>query len=410
MFNFSDFLKKIPLIGRLFDRERKTEVPFETYSKFKRFFEEMSHDDPMYPAIRQTSGLCDDALRIAKQRIDLGTRLQSYDEKLLELECFSNLTETDITRLKKLLEYFTALTAERNVLYNKLTDFDKSLVDMFKLEEEATLAIPQIRDAEERQRILKQDLGYLYGEKSELIYERSNMEKGLHFINRFTIGAAGLFVILTLFLGFMYMFGNWNIFLPTVIIVLMVIVIAGLLYIFRRRIRYELKLNFRKQLRAVELLNKKNVVYAYYTNFLRFTYNKYKVRSATMLENNLEEFGNYKFLVERIDNLRRTMYETESEIERFVREKKLTGLRSTIQDFADTVKLDDKKRYYEELSKGKEAVEKELANLDMRHEEIWDTLMVLNDRDNSTNKLVDKIIQTYLDEAGGLMQEGTQNA
>jgi len=407
---FIEFLKKLPLIGRLFDRERKTEIPFETYSKFKRFFEEMNHEDPMYPAIRQTSGLCDDALRIAKQRIDLGTRLQAYDEKLLELECFSNLTEADIVRLKKLLEYFTALTAERNVLYNKLTDFDKSLVDMFKLEEEATMAIPQIRDAEERQRILKQDLGYLYGEKSDLVYERSNMEKGLDFINRFTIGAAGVFVVVTLFLGFMFMFGGWNIFLPMVVIVLMIIVIAGLLYIFRRRIRHELKMNFKKQLRAVELLNKKNVVYAYYTNFLRFTYNKYKVRSSTMLENNLEDFGNYKFLVERIDNLRRTMYETEGEIERFVREKKLTGLRSTIQDFAETVKLDDKKRYYEELSKGKEAVEKELANLDMRHEEIWDTLMVLNDRDSSANKLVDKIIQTYLDEAGGLLQEGTQNA
>jgi len=399
---FSRFFRRLPIVGR-FMKGASTEVAFETYSKFKRFFEAMDLEDPLYPSVRQTSGLCDDALRIAQQRIQLGTRLQEYDEKLLELECFSRLNEEDLERLKKLLQYFMSLTVERNQLYNQLSDFDKSLVDMFKLEEEAALAVPQIRDAEQRQRLLKQDLGYLYGEKADLVYERENMEKGLRFIHYFTMGLVGLFITVTLLLGFLYIFNNANIFLPTVIITLMVIIIATLLYIFRRRIRYELRLNFKKQLRAVELLNKKNVVYAYYTNFLRFVYNKYKVRNANMLENNLKNFGNYKFLVGRIDNLRRTMYETEAEIERFMKEKRLTGLRASVEGFAKTANLDDKKRYYDELIKSKESLEKELNNLDLRHEEIWDTLMVLNDQDRSSGKVIDKIIQTYLDEAGGLL-------
>ena len=394
--------KRLPLVGRLV-KDTKVDAAFETYSKFKRFFEEMDLEDPLYPSVRQTSGLCDDALRIAKQRIQLGTRLQEYDEQLLELEHFSRLSEEEIEKLKKLLQYFMALTVERNQLYSQLSDFDKSLVDMFKLEEEAALAVPQIREAEERQRLLKQDLGYLYGEKADLVYERENFEKGLQFIHYFTLGLVGLFIVMTLLLGFLYIFNGSNIFLPTVIITLMVIIIASLLYIFRRRIRYELRINFKKQLRAVELLNKKNVVYAYYTNFLRFVYNKYKVRSSQMLENNLQNFGNYKFLVGRIDNLRRTMYETEAEIERFMKEKHLTGLRASVEGFAKTANLDDKKRYYEELLKSKEAVEKELNALDLRHEEIWDTLMVLNDNDRSSGKIVDKIIQTYLDEAGGLL-------
>lgn len=396
------FFSRLPLVGRII-KDTRADTAFETYSKFKRFFEAMDSSDPLYPSVRQTSGLCDDALRIAKQRIQLGTRLQEYDEKLLELECFSRLNEDELARLKQLLEYFMSLTVERNTLYNKLSDFDKSLVDMFKLEEEAALAVPQIRDAEERQRLLKQDLGYLYGEKADLVYERANMEKGLQFIHYFTLGLVGLFIAMTLLLGFLNIFNGTNIFLPTVVITMMVIVIASLLYIFRRRIRYELRLNFKKQLRAVELLNKKNVVYAYYTNFLRFVYNKYKVRNAQMLENNLQDFSSYKFLVGRIDNLRRTMYETEAEIERFMKEKRLTGLRASIEGFAKTANLDDKKRYYEELIKSKETLERELNALDLRHEEIWDTLMVLNETDRSTGKIIDKIIQTYLDEAGGLL-------
>jgi len=398
-----NFLVRLPIIGKLINERTASDPPFETYSKFKRFFEAMDMEDPLYPSIRQTSGLCDDALRIAKQRIQLGTRLQEYDEKLVELEHFSRLTEEEIARLRKLLEYFMSLTVERNQLYNQLSDYDKSLVEMFKLEEEAALAIPQIKDAETRQRLLKQDLGYIYGEKADLVYERENMEKGLQFIHYFTLGLVGLFIVMTLLLGFLYIFNGTNIFLPTVIISLMVIIIASLLFIFRRRIRFELRVNFKKQLRAVELLNKKNVVYAYYTNFLRFVYTKYKVRSAQMLENNLQDFGKYKFLAGRIDNLRRTMYETEAEIERFMKEKKLTGLRASVEGFAKTANLEDKKRYYDELVKSKQALENELNSLDLRHEEIWDTLMVLNDHDNSPAKIIDKIIQTYLDEAGGLL-------
>ena len=402
-FRFLKRLTRLPLVGRFAGDKTVDDADFETYSKFKRFFDSMDIDNPLYPSVRQTSGLCDDALRIAKQRIQLGTRLQEYDEKLLELECFSRLTEDELVRLRKLLEYFISLTVERNQLYNKLSDFDKSLADMFKLEEEAALNLTQIRDAEKRQRLLKQDLGYLYGEKADLVYERENMEKGLRFIHLFSLGLVGLFISMTLFLGFLHIFGRINIFLPTIITTVMVIIIALLLYIFRRRIRYELRVNFKKQLRAVELLNKKNVVYAYYTNFLRFVYNKYKVRNSNMLERNLHNFGKYKFLVGRIDNLRRTMYETEAEIERFMKEKRLTGLRASIEGFAKTAGLEDKKRYYDELVKSKATIESELNNLDLRHEEIWDTLMILNDNDRSSNKIIDKIIQTYLDEAGGLL-------
>ncbi|MCL2400314.1 MAG: hypothetical protein FWC91_11315 [Defluviitaleaceae bacterium] len=400
--SFFSFLKRLPFFRRFF-KDTSDDLNFETYSKFKRFFEAMDEDDPLYPSIRQTSSLCDDALRIAKQRIQLGTRLQEYDEKLVELECFARLTDTELDRLKKLLEYFMSLTVERNMLYNQLSDFDKSLVEMFKLEEEAALAVPQIKEAEERQRLLKQDLGYLYGERADLVYERENMEKGLNFIRIFTLGLVGVFIVVTVLLGFLYIFNGTDIFLPTSIIILMVIVISTLLYIFRRRIRHELKINFKKQMRAVEFINKKNVVYAYYTNFLRFVYNKYKVRNAQMLERNLENFGNYKFLVERIDNLRRTMYETEAEIERFMRDKKLTGLRASVEGFAKTANLEDKKRYFDELTKSKATLDQELSALDLRHEEIWDTLMVLNDHDRSSNKIIDKIIQTYLDEAGRLL-------
>ena len=74
---FHNFISRLPIIGKVIKRAQKNSAAtFETYSKFKRFFDAMDAEDPLYPSVRQTSGLCDDALRIAKQRIQLGTRLQ----------------------------------------------------------------------------------------------------------------------------------------------------------------------------------------------------------------------------------------------------------------------------------------------------------------------------------------------
>ena len=80
-------------------------------------------------------------------------------------------------------------------------------------------------------------------------------------------------------------------------------------YLFRRHAYHELVLNNKKQKRAIELLNKKNVIYAYYTNFLKFEYDKYKVRNSTMLSSNLKDYDNYKHLVNRYDQISKILYQ-----------------------------------------------------------------------------------------------------
>jgi hypothetical protein len=394
-------------IARFFRRafpggKHKPESEFEAYSKFKHFFENMDRNDPLYPSVLQTSSLCDDALRIAKQRIRLSGQLNSLEEKMNELESFNNLTEDEVRELKRLLDRFLSLTKERSQLLNQLSDYDNSLIEMFKLEEDAVLAIPQIKDAEKHQRALRQDIGYLQGEKEELIGERGDMHRTLLFIHRFTMVMVSVFIVAAFFLAVMYINNGWDIFMTTAILICLVMAIVVLLYYFRQRLRTDLRLNLRKQHRAIELLNKKNVVFAYYTNYLRFSYRKYKVKNSKMLENNIQDFGSYKFLAHRIDICRNLMYETEESIDNFMREKKLTGIKATIEGFARTVNLDDKKRYYAELTEQKSAMERELTDLEKRHEEIWETLMVLNERDRSYNHIIETILATYLTEAGKL--------
>ncbi len=47
----------------------------------------------------------------------------------------------------------------------------------------------------------------------------------------------------------------------------------------------------------------------------------------------------------------------------------------------------------------------ELSELDSRHEEIWETLMRLNEADNTRDRLVEKVISTYLTEAAKLFDK-----
>jgi hypothetical protein len=378
----------------------KKENKYEADSQFKQFYEAMNANDPIYPAVRHTATLCDDALRVARQRMRISAQLHEANEKLAELDAFVALSDQEVIDLKKMLERFMNLSGERSVMLERLSNYDSSLVEMVPLEDDARSVIPTIKDAEKLQRALRSDIGYLMGEKEELINEREEMGRSLQFIHKFTLGAIGSFVLVGIVLAVQFFIARQEVFIPAVILVVLVMGIIFLLYMFRQRIRREMRLNLRKQHRAVELLNKKNVVYAYYTNFLRFCYDKYKAKNARILESNLNDLESYRHLTNRIDTIRSLLYETEENIDMFLREKKLTGIKATIEGFAETVNLDDKRRRIQQLEGQKAIAERDLAELDKRHEEIWEVLMALNDADPS--RRVGEVIEVYLSEAGKL--------
>ena len=375
----------------------------DAYSRFKHFYEALDINDPSYISVRHASTLCDDALRIASRRIRVSKHLNFLNDKLSELEAFINLTDEEIDNLKKMLERFVALAGERSILLEKLTDYDASLVDMEPLKEDAKQVIPSIKDAEKHQRALRMDIGYLSVEKDDLVNEYEVMQKSITFMHRVTIACIGGFFCIGLGLIFLQYFGVVNVFIPTLIFVFFVAAFVILVNLFRYRSHTELVLNQKKQQRAVELLNKKSVVFAYYTNFLKFCYKKYKARNSRTLENNLKDLDSYKQLANRIDTIRSLMYETETGIERFVREKKLGLVKATMEGFAKTINIDDKQRHFKEYTSEKEVAEKTLAELDRRHEEVWSILMELNMGDSGDN--VNKVIETYIEEAAALFKK-----
>ena len=394
-------------VKRLFTRRKKETLAAandtEAYSKFKHYYYELDKTDPDYLLIRHAATLCDDALRVATQRLKVSKRLNVLDMQLSELDAFIKLTDEEIDSLKKMLERFVALASERGVLLEKLTDYDSSLVTMEPLAEDARQAMDSIKDAEKHQRALRMDIGYLKGEKEELLNEREDLQKSDTFIRKVTIITVAVFgffgAVLVLLAFTHYMDIIW----PTFFLVVLAMAFVSIINVFKWRLRREIKVNAKKQQRAIELLNKKSVVYAYYTNFLRYCYKKYKAANSRTLENNLNDLESYRHLANRIDTVRSLMYETETDIERFLREHKLGGVKSTVEGFAKTINLEDKRRRFTELRGEKEVSEKTLLELDKRHEEIWTTLTKLNASDE--NGTVDGILESYIVEAQKLFEQ-----
>ncbi|MCL2386871.1 MAG: hypothetical protein FWC89_04880 [Defluviitaleaceae bacterium] len=390
---------------RMFGVRKNTEEVsgVEAYSKFKHFYDELDKDNPDYLSIRHAATLCDDALRVATQRLKISKRLNVLDVQLTELDAFINLTVEEIDDLKRMLERFVALASERSVLLEKLTDYDSSLVSMESLADDAWQAMSSIKDAEKHQRALRMDIGYLTGEKEELIYERADMQKNMDFIRKLTIITLGVFAFMATGLLILAVYMEFPILIPTFMLVLLAMAFVLIINVFRVRVRREIKVNAKKQQRAIELLNKKSVVYAYYTNFLRYCYKKYKANNSRTLENNLNDLESYRHLANRIDTVRNLMYDTETGIERFLREKKLGGVKSTVEGFAKTINLEDKRRRFVELNAEKDVSDKTLLELDKRHEEIWDTLQKLNATDSTG--VVKNILDAYMNEAQKLFAD-----
>ncbi len=391
------FKKMFCFIKQLFAREKDNE-DYSRYSKFKVFLDGVKKTDSQYTCISTAVDLCDEALRIAKNRVSLVNKIKSMDDTLSELACFNELTEEDIKKLKNLLERFISLTKERNTLRNQITGFDNSLVHLMKVVDDAKFAVDNIAHAEKKQRIFRHDIGYLQGEKSDLEHERSALKNGLSFINKFTTVMTLIFVSIALFLVYSFVLNKNSIFVPTAILTIMVIIVGALVLIFRRRVVFELHLNLKKQQRIIGVLNKKSVVYAYYTNFLGFEYKKYKINNSKALKANLKNYETYKHLSSRIDAIRNILYETERQIEIFLRDKKIVNKNTTIEQFARTLNIEDKRAYYNELLHRKKTAEENLLELDTRHLEVWEGLEALKEGDQSEDRIINTMIKMYFSE------------
>jgi len=342
--------------------------------------------------------LCDEALDIVADRIGLINRKKDVDERMAEVAAYGALTPEDIDDLKEMLDRYVNMSRESNALKYQVTSFDPSVGSLNKLEKDAANAVPEIKFAEERQRIFRHDIGHLEGERVVLQHGKERIKNAIDFMYKFSIGLIIFFAIVLVVLVYIYIMHSVQTMIVLAGMLTFGVILTGLLYWLRQKLRFELALNHKKQQRAVELLNKKTANYAHFTNFLNHSYKKYQVRNAKMLENNLEDLSHYKHMTKRLDALRDIMSQTEEAIEYFLRDKGLTRNFGSIEKFAATINIDDKMHFHKDLVKEHELIERTLNRLDTRSEQIWSVLKTLQTTSPDSGTIND-IIEEYVKKA-----------
>lgn len=184
-------------------------------------------------------------------------------------------------------------------------------------------AIKIIKEYEEKQRLVTNDLNHLEGEKIELNYQSIRLNKAFKFLKNTMIFMLFAFSIAVLILTTLFFVYDHNILTMAIITMTSAIFFGIWTYVFRRYLIHELKKNQLLQKRAIELINKTKIKYVNNQQLLDYEYKKYKVNSSEMLElrwDNYKDNINNKKQYKSISN---NMITTLQEIEKLLRKNSI---------------------------------------------------------------------------------------
>lgn len=374
------------------------------YSKFREyvFLLDDSEDDSN---VLKVIELCDDSLKLDRHRLYLDKKRKECEIILEDLKCYDNLSEDDAEHLKSLITKFIQLNTERKGIRYQLGDFNNSINKLENLEEDAQDALYQIEDAENSKRLLSRDISLIKDEKERTILDRERLQFAYKVLHRFSFAISILLGLSIIFLTLISVSLNESVFLSLSILCITLVFTIVLIYIFRRKIVFELKLNEKKQSKLVSLLNKKTVVYSYYVNFLNYTYKKYNVKNSRVLKSNLDDFNSYKHIVTRYDNLGKLVYEVQGQLEDFLKDKKITISNGSLESFAKSINIDNKIAYFKDIELKKQKIEDRIKEIEEEHQRLIEKIIAINVEDTSKEKVVEKIIQAYFNETEKLLSE-----
>lgn len=378
------------------------------YSKFREYLfllDETEDEEKVNLAI----DLCDDSLKLARHRAYIDKKRKECQLITEDLNCYANLSDEDAKHLKNLIGKFTQLNNERNGLRYQLGDFNNSINKLEALQEDAYDAICQIEEAESEKKILSRDIEIIRAEKERTEIDRERLQFAYNVLYKFSFIISLILGISIIILTLIYMSMEQNVFLPLSILCFTLIFTIALIYAFRKKIVFELRLNEKKQSKLVSLLNKKTVVYSYYINFLNYEYKKYSIKNSRTLKSNLEDYENYKNIVSRYDGIGKILFEVQKQLEEFLESKNIDISNISLNSFSKSINIDNKKAYFREIDNKRKKLEVRIAEIDKEQEKLLEKLVKLNVEDTSKEKVVEKIIKAYMNETEKIVLEIDKN-
>lgn len=394
-------------VKKVFGKKHKKndfEINYDN-TKFQDFLKNLDISDPEYESVRKAVDCCEEAIYLSEKRIAYSEELQNIYIKEKDLELFNEFSREQLKSLQEKIDEYKTISKEKKGLKNQVENYDRAFDYLAKIEHQVEPAIKEMQYQERRQSGLKRDIAYIQGEKEELIYDKEQLENSLDFLYKFSIVFVCVMAVITFTMGLFKIALNKKIFIPAVLLAVFTIVVGTATYYFQRKFRFELEMNARLQIRAVELLNRAKVLYANCTSFLNFEYKKYKVKSSEMLKSNWDEYLYQKQINKKHIAINNRMLEIFTDIEKLFKKKGIQDVQNLFESLLYLINLDDKKLLQKEIKEIKERTQRELEDLNIRQEKLWESIMELQRNDMTERHIISDIVNAYEQEVQKLLEK-----
>ncbi len=386
------FFKRLLKIGEDGEEELVIEL-----NEFSEFLEDIPDEvsDEAYDNVREVTRLCTRSINIIKLKMKLLSNSRTIEREIHNTKYVADLSDEDVAQLKKQMDLFMNLSAENTRLMYQVTSYGKSVSELQGRTESAVKVLPEIEHAERQVKLIKGDIYLIESERNELFDSYDKMNYAIDIIDKVTMASVIIFSLLTFGLIYMNVVRHISVFNYIIVVMCFVIIGVGGMYVAKLKLRTNIKLNVKKQKRAVELLNKKNAVLAHHTNFLNYEYKKFNAQNSVSLRSNLKEFEQYKRVANRKTATRRALEESEADIKDFFKQRGKSIPNISVDKFVDMIDIQNKKMHYDRLILERVKVEEEVERLDIEQEQIWENVEYIQTTTEEAKGSINDIIKAY---------------
>lgn len=301
------------LFSWLFGREKKREQEDETTYERDRVDFRQPEERKQY-----IEG-CLEQMAEAQKEITLLTGEYSLvTSYLTDIEEIEALPKEQTEEIQRSAGKLVSLEQERKKYLTKNRMSNAEYDKMQAQEEEIAEGIEKLEKAEHYQKLIKQDLSKLDGEKNAYEYRSSELTGKLNDCRGMTVIVLITFVICLVMLFVLQFVLEYQTMVAFYVLIAAVAIALPVLFFRYLDMQKELERVEKSEVRLVQLQNRVKIRYVNNTNLLHYLYMKYSVESAAKLKSRWEEYQSEK-------EERKQYAEAEAKID-YYREKLLLSL------------------------------------------------------------------------------------
>lgn len=388
----------------------------DIFKKAKKFLEELFYNIEIKKDIEKTKGLdkkiedvnilLEKLTNYNKHKNDLENELQEAKEKSKKYEKFDELQNTKVHKINRLLKQRERINNQKIRLKDKIYEYNKGLDYLYNHEDKMEVEIKKLEALSNEQKDLKRKIDEGKIQKEEFANQNKINIKVFDILNKISIGTIGFFIIGLFLMNTILTTYEKEAFWPTFVLVVVSILWATWLYIFRRNLRVKINNNKFKHLNIVKKLNKDKLRYIETTRYLNNKFDKFNVTNMVTLKAYWEEYKDNKQLTNKFKQLMVEMMEIEEKIDKELDPMKVGDMES-LKSYAEEIVGNSftKSELKNHIKRSISTLNSKIDKLILEQKDIIKELDKIKENDITEENILTILIDTYISDMQEVLRE-----